>query len=55
MGMEYFVRQQIMMDNLEKNLIDLKAERLRYITELLKLDRMIERHESFLEKLQNDD
>ena len=55
MNMENFARKQTMINNLKLNLSELKKERLKYITELLKIDRQIEKHESFLEELENGD
>jgi flagellar biosynthesis/type III secretory pathway chaperone len=55
MSMDKYVRRQAVMAGLTRNLEDLYKERESVITTLKMLDKMIEKHENFLELLEDDE
>ena len=52
MGMNDYIRRQVVMSNLEYNLIDLHKQRKLTLISLKRLDKQIDKHESFLKELE---
>ena len=55
MSMDKYVRKQAIMAGLILNLKDLHKERDAVLTSLTMLDKVIEKHESYLELLEKDE
>lgn len=55
MSMDKYVRRQAVMAGLTRNLEDLYKERESLLITLKMLDKMIEKHENFLEVLEKED
>ena len=55
MGMDEYVRKQAIMSGLSLNLKDLKKQREELLQQLFMMDRVIEKHESYLEMLEQDE
>ena len=55
MGMDNYVRRQVLMSNLEHNLIDLHKQRKLTLISLRRLDKQIEKHENFLLELEQEE
>lgn len=55
MGMDEYVRKQAVMSGLSLNLKDLKKQRDELLQQLYMMDKVIEKHEAYLEILEQDE
>lgn len=55
MSMDKYVRKQIIESNLMLNLKDLYKQKEELLNSLIMLEKMINKHETFLDRLEEDD
>lgn len=55
MGMDAYVRRQIVETSLITNLKDLNKQKIELLNSLIKTEKMIERHEAYLKKLEEEE
>lgn len=53
-SMDEYARRQVIRANLELNLKELQKERVLLLNDLVKLDKMIEKHVEYIEYLEED-
>jgi hypothetical protein len=54
-SMDWWVRKQVIMTNLNYNLKELYNEKIELMNTLIKISKMIEKHEAYLEKLEKEE
>jgi hypothetical protein len=55
MGMDRYVRKQAIMSGLTRSLKELQKEREEILSQLFMMDKIIEKHQNYLDLLEKDD